>query len=159
MGSLLFPLFKLLMDDDADKAWRTVCIVPAVATFCTGIALFFIADDAPKGNYIDLKKHGSIPEISATSSFKKGSLNFNTWLLFAQYATCFGVELTMNNATALYFKDEFGQSTESAAAIASIFGWMNLFSRGFGGYISDKMNAKLGLRGRLLTQTCFLVGE
>jgi NNP family nitrate/nitrite transporter-like MFS transporter len=32
-----------------------------------------------------------------------------------------GVELTMNNAAALYFKDEFGQSTESAAAIASIW--------------------------------------
>lgn len=83
----------------------------------------------------------------------------NTWLLFFQYATCFGVELTMNNAAALYFKDKFGQSTESAGAIASLCGWMNLFARGLGGYISDKMNAKLALRGRILAQTCLLVGE
>jgi len=69
------------------------------------------------------------------------------------------VELTMNNAAALYFKDEFGQSTESAAAIASIFGWMNLFARGAGGYMSDKANAKMGMRGRILVQTVLLVGE
>ena len=65
----------------------------------------------------------------------------------------------MNNAAALYFKDEFGQSTESAAAIASIFGWMNLFARGLGGFASDKLNARMGMRGRLLAQTVFLVAE
>jgi NNP family nitrate/nitrite transporter-like MFS transporter len=31
-------------------------------------------------------------------------MNWNTWILFIQYACCFGVELTMNNAAALYFK-------------------------------------------------------
>jgi NNP family nitrate/nitrite transporter-like MFS transporter len=46
-----------------------------------------------------------------------------------------------------------------AAAIASIFGWMNLFARGLGGYISDKLNARLGIRGRLLAQTICLVAE
>jgi NNP family nitrate/nitrite transporter-like MFS transporter len=120
--------------------------VPAVVTFSTGVALFFIADDAPKGNYTELKKHGSMPEISATASFRKGAINLNTWLLFVQYAASFGVELTMNNAAALYFKEEFGQSTESAAAIASLFGWMNLFARGVGGFTSDKLNSKLGMR-------------
>ena len=65
----------------------------------------------------------------------------------------------MNNAAALYFKDEFGQSTESAAAIASIFGWMNLFARGAGGYASDKFNAKMGMRGRIIIHTVFLLLE
>jgi NNP family nitrate/nitrite transporter-like MFS transporter len=92
------------MDDDAEKAWRTVCIVPAVVTFATCVTLFFIADDAPKGNYRELKRHGSMPEISAKASFRKGAINLNTWLLFVHYAACFGVELTMNNAAALYFK-------------------------------------------------------
>lgn len=32
---------------------------------------------------------------------------------------------------ALYFKEEFELSTE--AAVASTFGWMNLFARGLGG--------------------------
>lgn len=50
-------------------------------------------------------------------------------------------------------------NTESAAAIASIFGWMNLFARGLGGFASDIANAKLGMRGRLWIQTIFLVLE
>ena len=49
----------------------------------------------------------------------------------------------MNNAAALYFRESLGQTVESAAAIASIFGFMNLFARGLGGYLSDRMNAKV----------------
>jgi NNP family nitrate/nitrite transporter-like MFS transporter len=162
MGSALFPLFKIFFDgsdNPADKAWRTVCVIPAVVAFGTGVWIYFYTDDSPKGNYGDLKKRGSMPDISAAASFRSGAMNFNTWLLFLQYACCFGVELTMNNAAALYFKDEFGQSTESAAAIASIFGWMNLFARGVGGYLSDKANARMGMRGRIAVQTVLLVVE
>lgn len=157
MGSVLFPLFKTRMSPE--KAWRSVCVVPAVVSFTFGFSVFQISDDSPKGNYADLKKHGSMQDVSAAASFRQGALNINTWLLFIQYACCFGVELTMNNAAALYFKEEFKQSTESAAAIASIFGWMNLFARGVGGYISDKSNAKCGMRGRLWFQTICLAVE
>lgn len=159
MGSALFPLFKIFFDDDAEMAWRTVSIVPAVVGFTIGVVIYFISDDCPKGQYKDLKKHGAMPEISAASSFRQGSLNLNTWILFLQYATCFGVELTMNNAAALYFRDEFNQTTESAAAIASIFGWMNLFARGLGGYISDWSNKKMGMRGRIWSHTILLACE
>jgi NNP family nitrate/nitrite transporter-like MFS transporter len=88
-------------------------------------------------------------EVSAANSFRSEALNVNTWLLFVQYACCFGVELTMNNAVALYFREEFGQTTESAAAIALIFGWMNLFAHGLGGFISDMLNARMGMKGRI----------
>jgi NNP family nitrate/nitrite transporter-like MFS transporter len=159
MGSLMFPLFKIFFDGDAEKAWRTVSVVPAVIAFASGVIIYFISDDAPKGNYGDLKKHGAMPEISAAASFRSGAVNFNTWILFIQYGCCFGVELTMNNAAALYFKDEFGQSTESAAAIASIFGWMNLFARGLGGFSSDKLNETMGMRGRIIVQTVLLAIE
>lgn len=160
MGSVLFPLFKdVFFDGNAEKAWRTVCIVPAVVGFASGILCYVIADDLPKGQYADLKKHGNMVEASAAASFRRGALNFNTWILFLQYAACFGVELTMNNAASLYFTEEFGQTTEKAAAIASIFGWMNLFARGLGGYTSDKLNSGMGMRGRLIAQTVFLVGE
>mmetsp|Transcript_27275 Transcript_27275/g.40818 ORF Transcript_27275/g.40818 Transcript_27275/m.40818 type:complete len:472 (-) Transcript_27275:343-1758(-) len=157
MGSLLFPLFKTGMS--AEMAWRTVSIVPAIVAFSTGITVYFISDDSPKGNYSDLKKHGNMPEVSAAASFRSGAMNFNTWILFIQYACCFGVELTMNNAAALYFREEFNQSTEAAAAIASIFGWMNLFARGVGGFASDKMSARMGMRGRLIVQTVLLACE
>jgi NNP family nitrate/nitrite transporter-like MFS transporter len=36
---------------------------------------------------------------------------------------------------------------------------MNLFARGLGGFLSDKMNARCGMRGRLWAQTILLVGE
>merc|ERR1712151_548353 len=158
VGSLLFPLFKVIYNGDSTAAWRTVCVVPAVVAFGSGIMIYLVSDDSPKGNYADLKKHGQMAEVSAAASFRDGAININTWLLFIQYACCFGVELTMNNAAALYFRDEFGQSTESAAAIASIFGWMNLFARGLGGYFSDWFNKKMGMRGRILIQTiCLMV--
>jgi len=159
MGSALFPLFKVIFDGDSEMAWRTVCIIPACLAFIHGICLYLYSDDAPKGNYSELKKHGNMPEVSAAASFRSGAINFNTWVLFLQYGCCFGVELTMNNAAALYFKDEFGQSTESAAAIASIFGWMNLFARGLGGYFSDMASARIGMRGRLWVQTILLAIE
>jgi NNP family nitrate/nitrite transporter-like MFS transporter len=157
MGSVLFPLFKTGMS--TEMAWRTVSIVPAVVGFGLGLLIIFISDDAPKGNYKEMKRNGTMPEISAAASFRSGAMNLNTWLLFIQYGCCFGVELTMNNAAANYFVSVFGQSVESAAAIASIFGWMNLFARGLGGYISDKVNARMGMRGRLWWQGGLLVVE
>ena len=157
MGSALFPLFKMGMS--AEKAWRTVCLCPAVMSFLTGLTIYFISEDTPKGNYAELKKKGVITNVSASKSLRKGALNLNTWILFIQYACCFGVELTMNNAAASYFVEEFNQTTESAAAIASIFGWMNIFARGLGGFCSDKMNKRYGMRGRLISQTLLLLLE
>jgi NNP family nitrate/nitrite transporter-like MFS transporter len=174
IGSLLFPLLKAIYSDDADcdpdaipaigqcaseKAWRTVCVIPAFFTALTAWWILGHSDDAPKGNYYELKENGAMPNISATNSFREGAYNVNTWILFVQYACCFGVELTMNNAAALYFKEEFDQTTESAAAIASLFGWMNLFARGLGGYFSDKGNAKAGMKGRLIVQSVCLFFE
>jgi len=159
MGTALFPLFKKFFNGDSTKAWRYVSIVPAVVAFGTGMLIYAFADDSPKGNYNELKKRGQMANISAAASFRQGAFNFNTWILFIQYACCFGVELTMNNAAALYFKDQFGQTTETAAAIASIFGFMNLFARGLGGYLSDVGNKHMGMKGRILAQTFCLVAE
>jgi NNP family nitrate/nitrite transporter-like MFS transporter len=157
MGTVLFPLFKTGMS--AEAAWRTVCLVPAAVGFVLGFAIMRISDDAPKGNYAEMKKNGTMPEVSASASFRSGAANINTWILFVQYACCFGVELTMNNAAASYFKSKFELTTESAAAIASIFGWMNLFARGVGGFVSDKMNLKMGMKGRLIWQGALLCVE
>ena len=159
VGTGLFPLFKKLNGGSAEKAWRTVTIVPAAVAFITGVVVYLISDDAPKGNYGEMKKNGIMPPVSAAASFRSGMLNINSWLLFVQYGCTFGVELTMNNAAALYFKDQFGQTTENAAAIASIFGWFNIFARALGGFLSDKFNARLGMRGRLLIQTIIIVVE
>lgn len=104
MGSFLYPVFTKIMNDDAELAWRTVSIVPAIVAFATGVTIYFISDDAPKGNYSEMKRNGAMNEVSAMQSFCAASMDWNTWLLFIQYACCFGVELTMNNAASLYFR-------------------------------------------------------
>lgn len=159
VGAGLFPLFKIFFNGDASKAWRYVSIVPALLAIITGFMIYKVGDDCPKGNYAELKRNGAMAERSATSFFRQGCCNINTWILFVQYACCFGTELTMNNAAPLYFKDQFNLNTETAAAVTSIFGALNLFARGLGGYYSDKANAHYGLRGRLWVQTGCLVAE
>jgi MFS transporter, NNP family, nitrate/nitrite transporter len=156
MGSVLFPIFKNVFND-AETSWRFICVIPAVVTFGVGVFMYNFTDDLPKGNYSELKQHGTILEISAAKSFREGALNFNTWVLAFHYACSFGVELTMHNAASLYFKEEFDLSTEDAAAIASIFGFFNIFSRASGGFASDLCNRRGGMQGRILLQTGMLV--
>lgn len=159
MGSALFPLFKMIFGGDVSKAWRTVCIVPAVVAFITGIVVIRTSDDCPLGNYSKLKKTGQMADVSASASFRKGAVDLNTWILFIQYACCFGVELTMNNTAVSYFVGRFDLSIESASAIASIFGFMNLFARGLGGFSSDKAMDRFGMRGRVIIQAVILLLE
>jgi len=164
IGTLVFPLLSNYAYSGTDeerrsKAWRTACIVPAVIGLATGISVILFSDDSPKGNYSKMKKQGNFTSVSIVGSFRDGWFDMNTWLLFVQYACCFGVEITMNNAAALYFKEAFGMSTSRAALFASIFGWMNVFARGLGGYFSDYGNNKLGMKGRLLWQSMCLMVE
>jgi MFS transporter, NNP family, nitrate/nitrite transporter len=144
---------------DAEKAWRTVCVVPAVIGIITGGTVILYADDSPKGNYSELKARGLFPPMSVAASFKAAASDFNTWVLAVQYACSFGMELTMTSAAALYFHEVFGLSREAAAAIASVFGWLNLFARGLGGALSDMWMQRYGMRGRLWIQTICLIGE
>jgi MFS transporter, NNP family, nitrate/nitrite transporter len=155
MGSAFFPLFKNVFNS-AEKSWRFICVIPAFVSFCTGIFMYYSTDDLPKGNFGELKKHGTIVEVSATKSFRKGAMNFNSWVMAFQYACSFGVEITFQNVLALYFHDEFGLTTEHAARIASIFGFLNIFSRASGGILSDLCNKYYGMQGRLYLQ-CLLL--
>lgn len=179
MGSILFPIFKLLYGGEAygkadavypedgelqydkasDLAWRTILLFPGLMCAYVAYVCIRYADDTPKGNYAKRKKLGMITVESPMTALARGAYNRNTWLMYAQYSCCFGVELTMTSAAALYFQEEFDQPTASAAAIASVFGWMNLFARGLGGFVSDMACAKYGLRGRLWVQLCCLFGE
>jgi len=160
MGAILFPIFRnYVFDGDAEKAWRLIFIFPAVAALLTGIIVPLISDDAPRGYYKDMKKNGEMTSSSLATVFRNASTNRNTWLLSFQYACCFGIEITMNNAASLYFKEVFHQTTEGAAVLSSIFGWINIFARPLGGILSDKLNKSFGLRGRLWVLTLLLVLE
>ena len=163
MGSALFPLFKLAFEDQEnpeEMAWRTVFVVPSIIAFLAAYVYIFHCEDSPKGDFAELVRQQQIEIVSPFWSLSMAIQNRNVILLLVQYACCFGVEITMTNATALYMRDEFGQDTVAAAAIASVFGIMNLFARGLGGYGSDYCNSKYGTKGRVVWQsvTLFLEG-
>jgi NNP family nitrate/nitrite transporter-like MFS transporter len=65
----------------------------------------------------------------------------------------------MNNAAVLYFTDEFGLSTQDASTIGFCYGSMNLFARALGGFASDRLNMRMGMRGRLWLVSLLLITE
>lgn len=133
--------------------WRIAMIVPGVVLFLMGIAYFFLTQDAPDGNYSDLRARGELPEArndhSASRSFLAAARDYRVWALFVVYAACFGVELTINNIAAIYYFDHFSLDLKTAGLIAGLFGLMNLFARTLGGYFSDRFALKNGLAGRV----------
>lgn len=180
MGSLLFPLFKIIYGGDgynqateerlsphdssandraAELAWRTIPAIPAILCLYMAYAVIRFSDDTPRGNVSSLRSECAAERTSASDMLRRGASSWNTWILSIQYGCCFGVEVAMTQAACLYFQDEFGQTVESAAAIASVFGWMNIFARAIGGFLSDVANVKFGMRGRLWTQVILLLLE
>lgn len=164
-GTILFSFFEWIYrtagaEDPSSMSWRTCCIIPGLICIILTFVVIRSSDDSPKGNYQKRKRLGLMQTNSAMSHLKSAILDFNTWLFVIQYGCCFGVELTTSNAVALYFKEEFDLSTASAAAVGSVFGFMNIFFRGLGGFLSDVSNAYLQMRGRLIWQhvTFFLEG-
>eukprot|EP00904_Undaria_pinnatifida_P005580 jgi/Undpi1/2151/HiC_scaffold_12.g05537.m1 len=148
----------------SETSWRLSFIVPATIVLLVAVGQLFLADDCPKGNYKELEAHGAMTRKSSAVSFRKGYVNVNSWLMFGQYAACFGVELTMNNIAATYFSDEFDLSTSKAGIVASLFGLMNLFARSMGGMWSDFLYRRFGsgvtgMRGRFYAQWSALIWE
>ena len=159
MGSILCPFFRWVLslkdhsDPDMieDKAWRAAIIIPGVFAIIASLTIFQGSDDCPKGNY-NKRQHGRTDEVHPLPAFWTSISNYNTWILLIQYGCSFGVETTIYNMATIYFEDEFGVPSAAAAAISSIFGIMNLFARGLGGFLSDYGYAYKGMKGRLICQ-------
>ena len=143
-GVLMFGVGETL-------GWRLAMVVPGVALFLVGIAYFFLTQDAPLGNYKELRAKGLMPQASQVrGSFLMAAKDYRVWVLFIIYGACFGVELTINNIAALYYFDRFGLDLKTAGLIAGLFGLMNLFARTTGGMLGDKFGIKFGLKGRVM---------
>jgi len=148
---LIFAGFVFLGFSEG-SAWRYAMLVPGVAMVFTGILYLKLTTDTPRGNFADLKKNN--PVFLENSNKSKGSFiaafkDRRIWALFLIYGACFGIELTINNIAAIYFKDYFGLSLSSAGLIAGLFGLMNIFARSLGGYFGDLFGIRFGLRGRV----------
>ena len=141
--------------------WRLAMIVPGIALFIMGFVYYFFTQDAPDGDYKELRERGELEpaEGKGMESFMLAIKDYRVWALFFIYAACFGVELTINNVAALYYHDQFQLDVKTAGLIAGLFGLMNIFARTVGGFLSDFFAKKMGLRGRVLFLFAVLLGE
>ena len=161
---MVMPLiFTAVLSFGVDKflGWRLAMIIPGIALFITGFAYYFFTQDAPDGNYKELRERGDLEPAKGKgiASFILAIKDYRVWALFVIYAVCFGVELTINNIAALYYHDQFGLDVKTAGLIAGLFGLMNIFARTLGGAFSDFFAKKMGLRGRVMFLFVVLLGE
>ena len=136
-------------------------IVPGIALFITGFAYYFLTQDAPDGNYKQLRDRGDLEPAAGKGmeSFLLVIKDYRVWALFVIYAACFGMELTINNVAALYYHDQFQLDVKTAGLIAGLFGLMNIFARTVGGAFSDFFAKTMGIRGRVMFLFFVLLGE
>ncbi|MBI2504803.1 MAG: MFS transporter [Candidatus Latescibacteria bacterium] len=139
--------------------WRLAMVAAGAALWLAGIAYYFLTQDAPEGNYRELRAQGRMPSSGVGGSFWPVLGDYRVWVLFMAYAACFGVELTIHNIAALYYRDYFALDLESAGLVAGLFGLMAIFARTLGGYLSDRSAVRLGLKGRVLLLSGVLLGE
>ena len=146
---VVFAAFLYLGCSDA-SAWRLSMVAAGAVCFVTGLAYYLFTTDLPNGNFKELRASGElVPKAKTKGSFWLAAKDYRVWALFVIYAACFGIELTINNIAAIYYKDYFGLGLKTAGLVAGLFGLMNIFARTLGGYISDKFVEKGGLRGRV----------
>ena len=147
-------LFGAIVGFGADKflSWRLAMIVPGALMLCAGIAYYRLAEDTPDGRPFVPRNGGQ--------AFWEAAGDYRVWLLFLLYGACFGVEITVDNVAALYFKDSFHVTLKLAGLLASLIGMMNLFARALGGIAGDWVGCRWGLpgRSRLLGLTILVEG-
>ena len=155
----LFALFPFLPEIDDFIGWRVAMVVPGIAMLITGIAYWKQTQDAPEGDFKELRARGIVTAASSKGAFKAAMRDPRVWILFLVYAGCFGIELFMNGILSIYFVDNFGLSVGLAGAAAGLFGLMNLFARSVGGILSDRFGIRGGLRARVVFLSAVLAVE
>ena len=77
-------------------------MVVGAVIFVVGIAYYFLTQDAPDGNYKELREQGKLPpKKSVTADYFRAMADYRVWIMFLIYGACFGIELTVNNVAAL----------------------------------------------------------
>ncbi|GAC1662933.1 MAG: MFS transporter [Candidatus Acidiferrum sp.] len=132
-------------------SWRLAMVVPGIVMFVTGVLYYHFTQDTPDGRPFTPRK--------GTQAFWEAASDYRVWLLFILYAACFGVEITIDNVAALYFKDYFHVSLLLAGLLASTTGMMNIFARSAGGFAGDWVGNLWGMRGRTLLLGMVIFGE
>ncbi|WP_241525875.1 MFS transporter [Pseudophaeobacter leonis] len=146
---MVFSVFVVGFGFSEAVGWRLSMMVVGCVIFVVGIAYYFLTQDAPDGNFKELREKNLLPpKKSVTGDYFRAMTDYRVWVLFLIYGSCFGIELTVNNVAALYFYDYFDLSLGAAGGVAASFGLMNIFARTLGGIFGDNFGALWGLKGR-----------
>lgn len=141
-----------------ESAWRVSMLLAGAVCALAGVGYFFLTQDAPDGNFKELRASGQLASKQAVKgTFLEACRDRRVWSLFTIYGLCFGVELTFASFGALYFADYFDyfkqldtvDASRLAGLVAAGYGMMNLFARTCGGLISDHCGRASGLKGRV----------
>lgn len=137
-------LAGIIVGFGADRflSWRLAMVVPGIGMLIVGILYYRFTEDTPDGK--------PFVERKGSQAFWEAAADYKIWILFLLYAACFGVEITIDNVAALYFKDSFHVTLRLAGLLASATGMMNVFARALGGIAGDWVGGSWGLRGRSL---------
>lgn len=124
-------------------AWRLAPVGIGVVLVACAVGYARWTQDLPGGDWRRLRA-----ARGEAGSFAAVARDARVWSLFVMYAACFGVEIAIDNAAALYFRDRYALGLTAAGAVASIFGGMNLFARALGGWLGDRAGRRGGLTAR-----------
>jgi len=125
-------------------AWRYAMVVPAVMMWVVAYLYYRYTVDTPDGNFSDIRK------VSGAAGPTNWAVlaDWRVAALTLAYAMCFGMEITFDNVASLHFVDTFHLPQARAGFWAGLFGFMNIFARALGGFLSDKAGLRWGMRGK-----------
>ncbi len=131
------------------QGWRIAMVIPGVLMIACGLLYSRLTKDSPDGDFAELRARGEMtPTAKAKGTFMDAAKDSRVWALFLIYGACFGVELTIHNIASIYYIDRFGVDMKTAGLFAGVFGVLAIFARTLGGWLSDKVTVKTGLKGR-----------
>ncbi len=155
---LLFGVLVTTFGLSPAAGWRTCMVIAGLLIVAMGIAYWFLTQDLPAGDYLELRRRGLLPpKKSQKGLFARACRDPRVLALAVIYGACFGIELTVDNTIALYFTDYFDgfkqldplEAVKTAGLFASLFGLMHVFARTLGGFVSDRTALSWGLSGRV----------
>jgi nitrate/nitrite transporter NarK len=154
---LLYKLFHDGLGLELHYAWRAAMLVPPAIFIVLASWIFFCCQDTTVGKFDvailgKTQKAGPMTYLSVLKDYR-------VVLMMFQYSACFGCELVLNNTLASHFVDYFGVDIVAAGALAMSFGGMNLFARSLGGILSDGLNKRFAMPGRLWAHFVSLLGQ
>lgn len=154
-----YTVFKKGFGLSLSLSWRMAMLVPATCYVFLSVWIFFYTQDmADRPGRFQVANLGKTKR-AGPATYLKCLMDFRVFLMIMQYGACFGCELVMNTVLALHFTDNFDVEPVAAGALALTFGGMNLFARSLGGILSDKLNERWAMTGRLWAHFISLFGQ